>query len=144
MAVRRAPGTAGSFEKFALAAALAISATFLFWGMRARTPGGFDGYGPQLYFAVGGIMALFAAFDVKMIVQGGVTGSARIARHLLRMCTAWFIACSSFFLGQQKSMPAWMHGSKILLALALAPLAFMLFWYIRVRFTGWFKRAVPA
>lgn len=144
MAVRRKPGTTGTFEKFALIAGVAIAATFLFWGIRARAPGGFDGYGPQLYFAVGSIMALFAAFDVKAIVQGGVNGSARIARHLLRMCTAWFIACTSFFQGQQKSMPVWMQGSKVLLVLAFAPLAFMLFWYVRVRITSRFKRTAAA
>jgi hypothetical protein len=144
MAVRRTPGTVGAFEKFALVAGATISAIFFYWGMRARVPGGFDGYGSTFYFVAAGVVALFAAFDLKMIVQGGVRGSRRIARHLLRMSTAWFVACTSFFVGQQKSMPAVMHGSKLLLIPAFAPLAFMLFWYLRVRLTGRFKRAVPA
>jgi hypothetical protein len=142
MAVRRPPNTSGAFDKFAFAAAVAISAIFLFWGMRARAPGGYDGYGPELYFVVGGLTALFAAFDLRAIVKGGAEGSARIARHLVRMCAAWFIACTSFFEGQQKVMPAWMHGSKILLVLALAPLGFLLFWLVRVRIR--FKRAAIA
>ncbi|HEY8949829.1 MAG TPA: hypothetical protein VIM56_13160 [Rhizomicrobium sp.] len=144
MAVRRTPGTIGAFETFALVAGAAISATFLYWGLRAQVPGGFDGYGPTFYFVAGGIMALFATFDLKMVVQGGVRGSARIARHLLRMSTAWFIACTSFFEGQQKSMPAAIHGSRLLLLPAFAPLGFMLFWYIRVRIVPRFRRAVPA
>ena len=145
MAVRRPPGTTGAFEKVALAAAVAVSSTFVFWGVRAEAPGGYDGYAPAFYFAAGGVAALFAAFDLRSIVRGGVEGSARIARHLVRMCTAWFIACASFFLGQQKVMPAWMHGSKVLLALALLPLGFMLFWLIRVRFGRRFKSSpIPA
>jgi len=138
MAVRQAPGTTGAFEKVAFAAAVAVSSTFVFWGVRAEAPGGYDGYAPTFYFAAGGVIALFAAFDLRSIVKGGVRGGARIARHLVRMCTAWFIACASFFIGQQKVMPAWMHGSKVLLALALLPLGFMLFWLIRVRLTGRF------
>jgi uncharacterized membrane protein len=144
MTVGRRQGTTGAFEKFALAMGIVISATFLFWSVRALAPGGYDGYGPELYFAVGGIMALFAAFDAKMILRGGVSGSARIARHLLRMCAAWLIACISFFEGQQKVMPAWMHGSKVLLVLAFAPFGFMLFWYIRIRIVSRFKRTTVA
>ncbi len=139
MAVKRPPRTTGAFEKVAFAAVVLVSSTFVFWGVRAEAPGGYDGYAPTFYFVAGGVAALFAAFDLRSIVKGGVEGSARIARHLVRMCTAWFIACSSFFLGQQKVMPAWMHGSKVLLVLALLPLGFMLFWLIRVRFGQRFK-----
>jgi hypothetical protein len=51
------------------------------------------------------------------------------------MCLGWFIATGSFFLGQQKDMPAFLHGSPILLILAMAPLALLLFWMFRVRLT---------
>lgn len=139
MAVRRPPGTTGTFERFALAVVVAISATFVFWGVLAEAPGGYDGYRASFYFVAGGVAALFAAFDLRVIQKGGVEGSARIARHLGRMCTAWFIASASFFLGQQKVMPAWMHGSKVLLVLALAPLGFMLFWLVWVRIGNRFK-----
>jgi len=139
MVVRRPPGTTGAFEQVALAVAVAVASTFVFWGVRAEAPGGYDGYAPAFYFVAGGVTGLFAAFDLRAIVKGGVEGSARIARHLVRMCTAWFVACASFFIGQQKVMPAWMHGSKVLLVLALLPLGFMLFWLIRVRLDRRFK-----
>ena len=144
MAVRRSPGTTGTFEKLAFSTALAISATFLFWGVLAQKPGGYDGYRASFYFVAGGLVALFAAFDLRVILRGGVEGSARIARHLSRMCTAWFIASASFFFGQQKVMPEWMQGSKLLLIPALAPLGFLLFWMIRVRIGTRFKRAAVA
>jgi uncharacterized membrane protein len=143
MAVRRPPGTTGTFEKIAFAIAVAVSSTFLFWGVLARVPGGYDGYGSTFYFVAGGIAALFAAFDLRVILKGGVEGSARIARHLTRMCAAWFIASASFFFGQQKVMPEWMQGSKLLFVPALLPLGFMLFWLIRVRIGDRFK-TVPA
>ncbi|MGA9795600.1 MAG: hypothetical protein WBQ17_08685 [Rhizomicrobium sp.] len=139
MTVRRPPGTVGTFEKSTLALAVALSATFFLWGARATASGGHDGYAAPIYFVFGSVTALFAAFDVRVIWRGGISGSARIARHLTRMCTAWFIASISFFLGQQKIMPEWMHGSIVLTALAFAPLAFMLFWLVRVRIR--FKRA---
>jgi uncharacterized membrane protein len=43
--------------------------------------------------------------DLRVIVAGGITGGARIARHLWRMCAALFIAVSSFFLGQSQLVP---------------------------------------
>ncbi|HTT97507.1 MAG TPA: hypothetical protein VMF58_05620 [Rhizomicrobium sp.] len=144
MAVRQPPGTTGTFEKAALAVAVAASATFLFWGALARAPGGYDGYRASFYFVLGGVVALFAALDLRVILKGGVQGSARIARHLSRMCTAWFIASASFFFGQQKVMPEWVQGSKVLIALALAPLGFLIFWLIRVRIGSRFKRPTPA
>ena len=55
-----------------------------------------------------------AAGDVRMIAHGGVSGAKRIVRHLWRMSIAFFIAAASFFLGQQKVMPAYMRGSKLL------------------------------
>jgi hypothetical protein len=112
--------------------------------MRGLAHGSYDGYQPVLYFVFAGVATLFAAFDVRAILKGGVEGTARIGRHLSRMCTAWFIASASFFLGQQKVMPLWMHGSKVLLVLGLAPLAFLLFWQIRIRIGARFKRAAAA
>jgi len=141
MAVKRAPGTTGLFEKVALVLAIGLSATDFIWGMRALQTGSYDGYRPELYFVFAGVTALFAGLDLRVILKGGLKGSARIGRHLSRMCTAWFVASASFFLGQQKVMPEWMHGSKVLLALGLAPLAFLLFWIIRVHIGNRFKRA---
>ena len=52
------------------------------------------------------------------------------------------IATGSFFLGQQQVMPAFMHGSPVLVALGIAPLPLMIFWLVRVRFTNRFKPAL--
>ena len=96
--------------------------------------GTFQGYGAVLYYVFGSFATLFAALDLKVILRGGISGAARIARHLWRMCFALFFAAASFFLGQQKVMPAFMHGSPLLFIPALAPLGFMIYWLVRTRF----------
>lgn len=144
MAVRRKEGTVGRFEKIALAVVLCVSAGFLTLGVIAATSGGkLDGYPSAFYFVFAGITALMAGLDLTVIVKGGLTGVARISRHLWRMCFAFFFAAGSFFLGQQKVMPAGMHGAWYLYVLGLAPLAFMIFWLIRVRIGNRF-RSTPA
>lgn len=150
--VRRKEGTIGLFEKVAPVIALGIAAVFLTWGVQAKlsATGRFDGYPAPLYFVICGLVLFFASLDFKVILQGGISGAPRIARHLWRMCYAFFIATGSFFIGQQKVMPMWMHGAWYLYVVGLAPIAFMIFWLIRVWFTSWYKmralalqRAVP-
>jgi uncharacterized membrane protein len=142
MAVRRKEGTVGLFEKIALIVALCVSAGFVTLGAIAVTSGGkLDGYPSYFYFVFAGITGLMAALDLRVLVKGRLTGAARISRHLWRMCFAFFFAAGSFFLGQQKVMPVWMHGAWYLYALGLAPLAFMIFWLIRVRIGKRFKGA---
>jgi len=138
MTVRRTEGSVGRFETLAMFVALGCVAIEYTFGMLASSsPGGrFLGYPAGLFFVFGTIAALAAAGDLKMIRQGGVSGSARIARHLWRMCFALFLATGSFFLGQQKVMPAALRGSPLLVVLGLAPLLLMIFWLLRVRFSS--------
>ena len=142
MTVKRKAGSVGVFEKAALCVVLACVAVALTFGLQAaNSPDGIDGSSPALFFVFGSVMMLAAAGDLRMILRGGLSGAARIARHVWRMCFALFIATGSFFLGQQKVMPAFMHGSPILVALGIAPLPFMIFWLLRVRFTSRFRTA---
>ena len=128
---RKAAGASG-LEKAAVLIPLGVSVLFFSWGAQATANGGkLDGYGSPLYYVFGFIAAVFALLDVKVIWQGGVTGVQRLARHLWRMCFGLFFATGSFFLGQQKVMPQFMHGSPVLVVLGLAPLGFRL---IRIRF----------
>jgi uncharacterized membrane protein len=135
MTVKRPEGTLGRFERVAFAVAAACAAGELVLGLMAsRSPNGrFLGYPFPLYFVLGSIVMLAAIGDLRMILRGGIAGAARIARHLWRMCFALFFATGSFFIGQQKVMPAFMHGSPILFLLGMAPLVFMFFWLWRIR-----------
>jgi hypothetical protein len=140
MTARRGDARTGLFEKAALLFVSGIALTFILAGLRAAaSPHGLDGYPSTLFFIFGGIAVAFAGLDLKVILQGGVSGAQRIARHLWRMCLAFFFASASFFVGQQKVMPVWMHGSKVLLVLGFAPLVVMVFWLLVVRLTKRFK-----
>ncbi len=88
---------------------------------------------------MGSVILLAGLGDLRMLVQG-ISGKRRIARHLWRMCFGWLIATGSFFLGQQQVFPAWLRGSPLLLVPALLPLVLLIFWMIRVRFTGVYKK----
>jgi hypothetical protein len=133
MTIKQKPATVGSLEKAAALVPLSVSALFLLWGVQSTMNGGaLYGYRSPLYYTFSIFAALFALIDFRMILKGGVSGVPRIARHLWRMCVGLFFAAASFFLGQQKVMPTFMHGSPLLLILGLAPLGFMVFWLIRI------------
>ncbi len=136
----------GLLEKIGLVIALAtVSAGVLFAIEASRSPTGtIDDSPPQafyLFMIIGG----FAAFgDLNAILRGRLSEAARIARHLWRMCAAFIMAAGSFFLGQQKFLPEFVHGSPWLFASVLLPLALMLFWLVRVRLTRWAQRTALA
>lgn len=92
-----------------------------------------------MYFFMGTIPLLAAAGDIRMIVRGGITGAARVARHLWRMCFGLFIATGSFFLGQQQVIPAVLRKQYLLVPLAVLPLVLLIYWLIRISV---FKRGI--
>jgi len=75
-----------------------------------------------------------------MLVSGGVSGAQRIARHLWRMCFALFVASGSIFLARQRLFPVILRKTGVLLFLSFLPLVLLIFWLLRVRFTGAYKR----
>jgi hypothetical protein len=138
MAAMRKDGQTGSFETVAFLAGASVAAVALTYGAtiaKDEVP---------FFYVFGGLAAFAAMMDASVIARGGVSGVQRIARHLWRMCLAMFVATGSFFLGQQKVMPEFMQGSPILLVLALAPLAVMIFWLFRVLLTNWYSRGQDA
>ena len=75
-----------------------------------------------------------------MIARGGLVGTARIARHLWRMCTALFIAVGSFFLGQPQVFPDALRNAPVLRAVPVfLVLGSLVFWMIRVRSPNAFR-----
>ena len=127
---RRRDGTTGRFEIGACAAALVMAALMVWGGLTgATTPAG-----PGPVFALGAICLLAGLLDLNAVLRRKLKPAQRIARHLWRVCFAFFIATGSFFLGQQDALPAAVRGSPILFVLAFAPFAVMAFWLVRVRF----------
>jgi hypothetical protein len=140
---RRRDGMAGGFERGAMLVALGCAAAFAtFLAQSAMSPTGRVDSLPAGIHVPFGLLALLAAgLDYRFIRGGPLSGRQRIARHLWRMCAALLIAAFSFFLGQQRSMPAFVRGSPFLALPPLAVLAAMVFWILRVRFADvWTRR----
>ena len=114
-----------------------------------------DGVPVGMTFFMGSVMLLAGAGDVRMLLRGGILGSARIARHLWRMCFGLFIASGSFFMGPsnrplrllstvglaQHLSPA-LFNTTLYLILTILPLIMLIFWIIRVRFKNAYKGAI--
>lgn len=97
---------------------------------------------------IGSVILLAAIGDLRAIRAGGLQGSRRLARHLWRMCFALFVATGSFFLGQMKFIPEPVRILPLVLALAFAPIPFLLYWMWRVsirhRLSGIIVTATPS
>jgi len=93
---------------------------------------------------IGTVILLAAIGDLRAILEGGLQGSRRLARHLWRMCFALFVATGSFFLGQMKFIPEQVRIVPLLLALAFAPIGFLVYWMWRVRVRGRLRGIVVA
>jgi hypothetical protein len=141
MAARRRDGRPGRFEYVACAAALGLGALMLYG---AFTGAGSTPVGRGPVFAVSGLVLLAGLLDLNAILRAPLSTSQRLARHLWRMCFAFFIATGSFFLGQQDVLPATVRGSPLLFILAFAPFAVMAFWLVRIRFPRAVARLGPA
>jgi hypothetical protein len=94
--------------------------------MQAGVPAG-------MILFLGTVCLLAAIGDLRMIREGGLRGTRRLARHLWRMCFGLFIATGSFFLGQMKFIPAPIRVVPLLFVLAIGPLVILVYWMWRVR-----------
>jgi hypothetical protein len=148
---RRAPGLA---EKVALAVALLLCAPFavlsfqLATGMAPFFKSAVRFEGPVLIaiYSFTAVLAIAVVGDVRLVLAKAITGPARIARHLWRMCLGLMLAAGSAFTnGLPRLLPASIH---IPLAALFAPqllvLCLLVFWMIRVRFMRWPGSTSPA
>lgn len=97
-------------------------------------PGGeLDGFPAPVFLAFGALAALGALTDLRVFLGPALAYRGRIARHLWRMCVAYFLAATSLFLGQQDDVFWFMAGSPVLFVPSIATLAFMAYWLVRNR-----------
>ncbi len=137
--------------------ALAMGSLTMFHGWQKVTGrAGDDGAPNFMTFFMGSIILLAAAGDLRMIFRG-VSGRARISRHLWRMCFGWFVASGSFFLGPNNRplrllstvglrQPIFrsLLREEVLIVLSVMPLLLLIFWMIRVRFAGRYRKGALA
>jgi hypothetical protein len=141
LTARRRKGETSIFDWAAFLFALAVGVLIMTHVVRLATGAVAPkpGVPVGMIFFLGSVALLAAAGDLRMLVRGGVFGRQRIVRHLWRMCFSFFIATGSFFLGQQQVFPKAWRGAAVWFVPALLPLAAMIFWLIRVRFTNAFR-----
>jgi uncharacterized membrane protein len=141
IAATRKESRTAIFDWGALLLVCGLTIVELTFGLEAATnPTGLKyGYPPGPYFFIGSVAMIAATGDVRMLVRHGISGRQRIARHLWRMCFAFFIASASVFLARAHLFPAFMRRTGTLYLLSLFPLILMIFWLIRIRFARAFK-----
>jgi len=154
LTARRGDGETSRFDWVVLLIPLALGLFTWMNGVKILRSGANsqDGVPVGMTFFIGSVMLLAAAGDFRMLVSGGVFGAKRIARHLWRMCFGLFIAAGSFFLGPSnrplrllstvglgRHLPAALFSTSLYLILTILPLILLIFWLVRVRFTGAYK-----
>lgn len=119
----------------AMLVALAIGMTSVTLGFEllASGEGSRRGVPIPMLFIFGAVGLSAGISDIRMMRSGRIQGARRLARHLWRMCFAFFIATGSFFLGQADKFPESLRIIPLLIVLALAPLVVLLYWLWRVR-----------
>ncbi len=134
-AARRRDFEAGRAEIAGLAVAtLIVGAGVAFMIMAAGSDSGtVDGSPPQAFFIFVAAGSLAACGEINALVRRKLPETARIVRHLWRMCFSFFIASASLFLGQPQVFPRWFNESVLPAALAFLPLAVLVIWSMRVR-----------
>jgi hypothetical protein len=144
LTVKQKPRTVGRAGKFALAASLCICVALGGLSIAAAV-GAVPGVKGQLLLAtdmVTAIAAVAAIGDARLVLQRGIAGTARVARHLWRMLTALFLAFGSGFgNGLARLLPGPFHVPPLFLLPMLLPLGLLILWMIRVTLTGWAKQA---
>ena len=150
LTARRTQGTTGKLGWVVLLIPVAVAALNWYAGiekLRSPEPTN-DGVPAGMNLFLGSVMLLAAVGDVRMLLRGGIEGTARIARHLWRMCFGLFIASGSFFLGPSNRPLRFLSAlgfrqhffktvlrQEALLFLAVLPLLMLIFWLVRVRIT---------
>ena len=94
----------------------------------------------DLDVSTAGTVSSATASDIRLLVRGGISGTQRIARHLWRMCFAFFIAAGSIFLARQHLFPTILRKTGTLYLLTFMPLILMVFWLIRIRFKNVYEK----
>jgi hypothetical protein len=149
LTVRRKAGAVGVPERIALAVAVILCAPFVILSFQLATglPPFFKSAvsfeGPVLIaiYSFTAVLAIAAVGDARMVLAGGLAAAPRIARHLWRMCLGLTMAAGSAFTnGVPRLLPGPYHVPPAFFLPQFVPVAFLVFWMIRVRLT---RRLLP-
>jgi uncharacterized membrane protein len=145
LTARRTRPRTGVVDWIGVAVVIAAAVGLVSYGVDAAASGDNRGGAPAAaFFVFAGIAALAAVLDIRMIRLGGVAGAQRLTRHLWRMCTALFIAATSFFLGQPQVFPVSVRNSGVLAVPSLLLIVALGYWLFRVNGLRRVTRATAA
>jgi len=153
MTVRRKDGAIGLPEKIALLVGAVLCAPFailtfqLATGLTPLFKSAVPFKGPVLIaiYVFTTVLAIAATGDARLVFAGGISGAPRIARHLWRMCLGLTLAAGSAFTnGLARFLPGPYHVPLAFFLPQFLPLGLLIFWMIRVRFTGWLAHRATA
>jgi hypothetical protein len=143
LTVRRGHGASGLLDKIALMVSVCLCAPFVILTFQLATgtapfvQSTVQFKGPVLVAIYGFTLILVLAVlgDARVVLVGGLSGAARISRHLWRMCVGLTLAAGSGFTnGFARLLPGPYHVPAACLLPQFLPLCLLVFWMIRVRF----------
>jgi uncharacterized membrane protein len=146
LAIRRPDGVSGLAEKIGLLVAVVLCAPFAILSFQLATgleplfksamP--FKGAILIAIYSFTGILMIAVISDIKLVVTGEIRGTARISRHIWRMCLGLTLATGSAFTnGLARLLPGPYHVPTLFFYPQFVPVGLLFFWMIRVRFFGW-------
>jgi uncharacterized membrane protein len=152
LTTKRREKVAGAPEIMALVVSLLLCAPFALIDFQIATgvtvfESAFKIEGPILIALCifSAIMATAAIGDLRVVLARGVSGIARISRHLWRMCFALALTFGSAFTnGFARLLPGPYHVPPVFFMPQLLMLLVLLYWVVRVRFPGWAGRHARA
>jgi uncharacterized membrane protein len=120
-------------DALAMLMALAVTIGAFKFGFEAIASGGkLRGIPAPVFFMFGTVALLATLGDVRVMVARRIEGAPRLARHLWRMCFAFWIATASFFLGPPRRLPPLLRHSPLRPLPVLLVLLVMFYWLARV------------
>ena len=125
----------------ALGVALTLCLACLVFGVQSLGKRG--GLTP-VYLMFGTVSFLAALGDLRLLLGRRTQETNRIARHLWRMCFAFFIAVASFFLGPSQRLPPFLRGSPLRPIPVLLVVGVMIYWLVQVRLRQRLPRPVAS
>jgi hypothetical protein len=145
LAATRRDGAGGLYEKIALLVGICLCAPFvtlsfqLALGLTPLFKSAVPFKGPVLIAIYGftSVLVIAALGDARVVLAGGISGVARISRHLWRMCLGLTLAAGSGFTnGFARLLPGPYHVPPAFFLPQFIPLGLLIFWMIRVRTAG--------
>jgi len=127
LAAKRREMKVDALNLIGLAAAWLITVGGIAFGLKAASEQA--SLVPFVGFVITALIATVT--DLRVILAGGITGGARIARHLWRMCAALFIAVASFFLGQSQLVPQTLRDYNLEVIPPLVVILALIHWLAR-------------